>query len=240
MRGLQALTSGMMAAASQGQGLTAFAFQPTVCDSEAEARRKESAEDPDVGWRKRSVYAQPPPPQLVPWPVSKAQKGHAVFSLLYGPQKLVGIAGEAANYLPLGRHDLNHQGQFSSTVRFPSFQGCLAADSLHLHVMDPEGAVPACPVSTLPVGTVLKAMFLPGPVAFQEAVLEPPVQTLGESREEIFPGSGSPVLSRVRREQRMMLASAKNSLYSGKRAHLGQRPLTSQAKWMFRERPRDN
>lgn len=37
------------AAASQGQGLTAFAFQPTVCDSEAEARRKESAEDPDVG-----------------------------------------------------------------------------------------------------------------------------------------------------------------------------------------------
>lgn len=73
-----------------------------------------------------------------------------------------------------------------------------------------------------------------------EAVLEPPVQTLGESREEIFPGSGSPVFSRVRREQRMMLASAKNSLYSGKRAHLGQRPLTSQAKWMFRERPRDN
>ena len=61
-----------------------------------------------------------------------------------------------------------------------------------------------------------------------------------ESREEIFPGSGSPVLSRVRQEQRMILASAKNSLYSGKRAHLGQRPLTSQAKWMFRERPRDN
>ncbi|XDC59947.1 hypothetical protein R6Z07M_011129 [Ovis aries] len=39
-------------------------------------------------WRKRSACAQPPPPQLVPWPDSKAQKGHAVFSLLYGPQKL--------------------------------------------------------------------------------------------------------------------------------------------------------